>query len=533
MREKPMRRCIMLITFGCVLCTAAYGQEKRLEVTVQYIAGPNVYLNAGTGEGLAPGDTLRVMHRGKRAGAWRVISSSRTKAVVTFTGDPFPVTRGEKFVIVFTPHDGPPPETVSEPGAKTPVEEQRASILSRSRALERPPRKSRRQVRITGRLFMEMNTLRSSTRYQANSLVSRDRTFLTPTAGLRASISNLPGGFRINVNTRVSQRTSVNSTVGNLRSFRIYQASIERTFEAVRFKAGRFYDPFENFSGYWDGLLVRFGEDGFGGGFAAGFEPVRADEQFSSELPKATVFLDYQYRKGAVRYEAETSFHQVRPQNDYDTHTFFGWSQSFRWNRFRLSQNLQVDRHPTTGAWEISRLQLRASIPLTRHLLATGRYFLRRPYYLTRTGDPFGVRRDQGNVGLMVAFTGGTMGLNVSGNRVRGTSPNYTYSSYLNLTRTGLLGLGVSAAASYWSRDSASTLYVSGGISRMFGHLRSRLLFSRYQNDTGTSRLLSHTVTLSLNFPLYQRFFAGIQARTQFGKNLTSTSLYTSIWMRL
>ena len=530
-----MKRCVLILAFGCVLCTSAFGQEKRMEVTVQYIAGPNVYLDAGSGDGIAPGDTLRVMREGKASGLWRVISSSRKKTVVTFAGAPFPVTRGARFVIVFTPREEARPESGTRAGAAAPpVRDQRASILSRTRAPKAKRRRSaRRPVRVTGRLFMEMNTLRSTTRYRANTLVSRDRTFLTPTAGLRASISNLPGGFRINVNTRVSQRTSVNSTVGNLRSFRIYQAAIERAFEAVRFKAGRFYDPFEYFSGYWDGLLVRFGKEGFGAGFAAGFEPIRADEQFSSERPKATVFVDYQYRRGAVRYEAETSFHQVRPRNDYDTHTFFGWSQSFRWNRFRLSQNLQVDRHPATGSWEISRLQLRAAVPLTRHLLATGRYFLRRPYLLTRTGDPFGIRRDQGNVGLMVSFSGGTMGVNVSGNRIRGAAPNYTYSTYLNLTRTGLLGLGVSAAAGYWSRDAASTLYVSGGIGRTFGHLRSRLRFASYRSDTGTTRLASHTVTLSLNFPLYQRFFAGIQARTQFGKNLTSTSLYTSLWMRL
>lgn len=519
-----------------MLCTSAHGQEKQLEVTVQYIAGPNVYLDVGSGDGLAAGDTLRVMKAGSSTGSWRVISSSRTKTVVTFAGAPFPVTRGERFLIRFVPHERTAEVTESEP----PIDEtskpvvERASLLTDS-GKERKRRKSqsRRPVRVTGRLFMEMNTLRSSTKYQANTLVRNDRTFLTPTAGLRASVSNLPGGLRMNVNTRISQRTSFNSTVGDLRSIRIYQASIERAFEAFQIKAGRFYDPFENFNGYWDGLLVRLGGDGFGGGFAAGFEPDRADEQFSADLPKASVFLDYQYRKGDVRYEAETSVHQVRPRSDYDTHTFFGWSQSFRWNRLRLSQNLQLDRHPTTGAWEISRLQVRASIPLSRHLLATGRYFVRRPYLLTRVGDPFGIRRVQGHVGLMVNFSGGTAGVTVSGNRVQGTLPNYTYSTYFNLTQTGFLGLGVSAAASYWSRDAASTLYVSGGLNRMFGRVRSHLRLARYQSDTGGARLTSHTITLSLNFPVHRRFFAGIQARTQFGQNLTSTSLYTSLWMRL
>ncbi len=521
--------------FG-MLCTAAYGQEKRMEVTVQYIAGPNIYLDAGSGDGIAPGDTLRVIHESKPVGAWRVISSSRTKTVVTFAGTPFAVTRGERFLILFTPHEGTPPPATME----TPSEDVSETTAGRTSLLKKapPPRKprkrsSRRPVRVTGRLFMEMNTLRSSTKYQANTLVRNDRTFLTPTAGLRASVSNLPGGLRLNVNTRISQRTSFNSTVGDLRSIRIYQASIERAFEVFQIKAGRFYDPFENFNGYWDGLLVRLGGDGFGGGFAAGFEPDRADEQFSADLPKASVFLDYQYRKGEVRYEAETSVHQVRPRSDYDTHTFFGWSQSFRWSGLRLSQNLQLDRHPTTGAWEISRLQVRASIPLSRHLLATGRYFVRRPYLLTRVGDPFGIRRVQGHVGLMVNFAGGTAGMTVSGNRVQGTLPNYTYSAYFNLTQTGFLGLGVSAAASYWSRDAASTLYVSGGLNRMFGRVRSHLRLARYQSDTGGARLTSHTVTLSLNFPVHRRFFAGIQARTQFGQNLTSTSLYTSLWMRL
>ncbi len=525
------RKYLALSILSLMPVFAVFGQEANISVQAVYLAGGNIYLDQGSDAGIQTGDTLRVELKANRTGLWLVNSSSSSRAVVSFLGEPFPVTRGARYAVRFIPRETTTTPMVSP--ADQPTAEMRTSILSRRKDTytQRPAKSS--PIRISGRVSFDMNALRSKT--GASNLGIRDntRTFSTPSAGVRARISNLPGKLEVQTNIRVSRRINSGNLIQPATLVRVYQASVSRSFQSIRVEAGRFYNPYERFSGYWDGLKVHFGSRGLGGGIIAGFEPSRSDAQFSSEMPKATFFLNYGLRTRAVRYTATASFNQLSPTGDYRDHTFMGWTQSLRVSGFRLSQDVQMDRHPLRHSWILSRMQVRASAPIVNHLQLLGRFSLQQPYSVTNLSRTFGTRRDQANLGLSYFGRGKTAGLNVTSNSYPGSPTSYTYSTYFNIPSTRFFGLGVSGNASYWHRTSFTTWFVSGGLQKTIGKARASLQYSQYQSDTGVLRLVTHSVMASLNLPLSRRIYSSIQMRTQIGKYLTSTSLFTSLSMRL
>jgi len=525
-------RTLLVLATGLLLVQGAKGQERSLDVVIEHIAGPNLYLGAGTGEGITTGDTLLVMKQGVPVGDWRVISSTRSRAVVTFATKAFPVTRGDTFTLMIVRSAATVASAVDSivmPGVDRP------SLMAPP--VERPiqRRQTRRPIQVTGRIFVEANTLRSTTRSTVVSNGATSRVFSTPAAGIRASVTHLPGDLRANISVRASQRFSTGSLIQQDRVVRVYQASLEKKFERIpaQVEAGRFYSPFEDYSGYWDGLLVRYG-DRLGGGMAVGFQPNRADEGFTADYPKASFFLDFRHKREGFAYEADLSFHQVQPQARYSNHTFFGWSQQVRWNRLRLSQDFQLDRNTVTNTWVVSRMQLRTTVPLTNRLYLTSRYTLRQPYLLYSLGEPISYRRDQGMLGLGYNTGTSMLGVNMTVSQYAGDEPNYTTAFNYSFPRTGFWGLGFNGSVSYWTRGEQSTaLYASSGLNRTFGPVQSRLRYTYYHSDLGGRVLATHAVHLTLNVPLLNRLNAALQVRSQWGDNLSSTSLYSSLWMRL
>ena len=101
--------------------------------------------------------------------------------------------------------------------------------------------------------------------------------------------------MRLNTSMRLSHRTSPDEVIQPVTSLRFYQFDLEKRFEAapLQLHLGRFHNPFDDFSGYWDGMMVHLGDEGLGAGVAVGFEPNLWNETFSSDLPKVSGFLDY------------------------------------------------------------------------------------------------------------------------------------------------------------------------------------------------------------------------------------------------
>jgi hypothetical protein len=515
--------CLSLLPFG-----TADAQDQRLATVVVYIAGADIYLDAGSDQGLSPGDTLRVYSEpdGRLLGTFMVISSTRERAVVTFAGRPFPVTRGAYL-------------QVATSGAAQPQRDDAAAASAIADPRRTGPGPVHRSPRLSGRLSFDLGMLESTTTV-GDGLDPVERRFATPSLRLRATVNDLPAGMSFNTNLRAAARMSSTDVVQPPRSLRVYQASLGKSFEGVplQFQLGRFYNPYETFSGYWDGLLVHVGRSGLGGGFAVGFQPERGNEKFTTDVAKYGAFLDYRYASSRFSYWADLSFNEQRPRSGSTNHRFAGLSQRLRWGRVGLSQRIRFDSRDDRPGWELTQLELRTALPLGRRLSAHIGYSFYRPLYLLSTfelePDTIGLqayRRERGSFGLAYDMWGGTIGADITANRLDGGSISYTYGTHFSVPRSAMLGLGYFGWASYWKRDATTTLYITPGITRTFGSLETRASYSYYSYANASAKVITHTLDLSLSLPLTRRWYVLLQGRVQRGKTLNSNSLYSGFWL--
>jgi hypothetical protein len=505
---------LLLSTIG-----SARAQDTRIEAVIEQIAGVNLYLTVGAARGLATNDTLFVYaaETDEYLGAFLVISTTQERSAVVYAGSPFAVTRGKPLLLRFSASHVAPVER------DAPDREIIAGAAP-------PPKVRGPTPSLSGRFAIEASAFESKTRWEANQTENDTRRFATPSAALRAVIADLPGGFNLSANLRASYRYSSDGLVQPQRSVRVYQASVGKAFgNTMQLEVGRFNNPYEYYSGYWDGLMVHFGRNGFGGGVAAGYEPVLGNEGVSTEFPKYTAFLNYRHRTRSVGYHTDLSFHQVRPQNGLLTHTFAGWSQRLRVRRVQLSNDIQIDRNPDTDSWTITRLQVRTSLPLGPVDLHA-RVSMLQPYSMWSTQNVIAFRRDQASMGVSYWTTGGFLSFDVAANRFNEGSISYTYSTAFGITKTSLFGLGWNNSASYGTRDETTTLYLSSGLNRSFGRTQTRASYQLYRTASMFSTFLTHTADLSLSLPLARRVYTSIEARRQWGQNLLTSNIYMGFW---
>ena len=88
-----------------------------------------------------------------------------------------------------------------------------------------------------------------------------------------------------------------------------------------------------------------------------------------------------------------------------------------------------------------------------------------------------------------------------------------------------------STAARYGDVGTVRSLYLSPGLTRGFGSVHTRASYQLYRTETLAAQVLKHAGDLSMSFPLVGRMFGSVRGRHQWGAHLTSTALYTSLWM--
>ena len=212
---------------------SARGQEALVPARIVEIAGANLYLDAGTDAGVRAGDTLvaRRAAGDTPLGTLVVIAATGTRAVVTFAGRPFAVTRGDALLLA-VPSAGVPAAPAEAP---TPLARAQRVPIGR--------------VRISGSAGLDVLSARTTTFGLGADPVRVVRDFTVPSLRLQTSVRNLPGGGRLNLSLRASQQSGPATLFDRSTIVRVYHANFDQQWAVARVLLGRFLAPFEPFSG--------------------------------------------------------------------------------------------------------------------------------------------------------------------------------------------------------------------------------------------------------------------------------------------
>ncbi|HMB92090.1 MAG TPA: hypothetical protein VKP65_14655 [Rhodothermales bacterium] len=534
---------ILLLGLLMGLAADVQAQDALVPARVTYLAGQNLYLDAGRDVGVMPDDTLSVYRDGALIGRLVVVSSISDRSVVTFSGEPFPVTLGTTLQLR-TPGTPVPPELEAEPIPELePVEEQPAVVEEEPVSPHEEPKPTRssraEKTRVAGRVMLSMNALQSSTQWQTNGGGSSQRTFVTPSLNLHLTISDLPQDLRVRTRLRGDYRYSSGRPIDPAFSFRAYELVVEKAFTGFDVQAGRFSNRYATGDGYWDGVLIHVGDRKTGIGTALGFMPDRSNEGFSAEMPRYGGFAHIEVGdRSSVTYEVEAAYNEIRPTNDLLNHRFASLSHRVRWQGLSLRNDVQVDRNPISSEWVASRITVRGAWVPATGITLHGRYRVRQPYSIYRTQSILSFRRDQIGAGTSLRLgpvvLGGDAAVNfVEDNRSGRERDGQTVSGYLQVPRTGVLDLGFSSNSSYWSDDDGSSFFLTTGLTRSFGDARLRVQYQFYRTATANlpDPLVSNTVALHATLPLGGGLYTSSQVRLQRSSTLSSASLYTSLWL--
>jgi hypothetical protein len=506
-------------------------EETRVLAIVDYVAGTDFYLAVGTEQGVRESDTLPVYdgqgEERRLLGTFYIVSATGRRSVANVLGEPFEVERGA-LVYLGVPPDRVP--SAQEAGA--------AAEVDPALGPARGPEGDRAQAppalppRFHGRVSLDYDAYRTTTRWGEGPDAEDTRSFNTPTFRLQTRGRNLPGGLALGVGMRISHRMSSDDVVQPVTSTRIYQIDLEKRFDVVPLEMhlGRFNSRFEEFSGFWDGLLLRLGPEAFGGGVAVGFEPRWSNEGFGTDRPKVLGFVDFRAGGDGLSYSGAFSFLGIRPRNELPDRTSLGLTQRLRFGRVWIHQRLEVDRDPAGTQWEVSRVQLDGSMRLVAGLEAYAGWRRWRYLPLWSPGAELGPVENRGHAGLSYWGRSGGGSVDLSLDRPQEGDGGRTVSGSFYLVRTPVPGIGFGSSASYWTRADDSSFLVSPEIRASVGPftLRGGHRFYRIQIRGGKST--TQFSDLSLTVPVGGGVFIRVRGSTQWGGDLSSDRLYASIW---
>jgi hypothetical protein len=534
------RAWMLLVTALAVVGPAPAGAQKApsLTVRVRQVAGGSLYLDVGTRNGLATGDTLTVARDSSNAPMGRLVvtASTEVRAVLAEAGEPFPVAAGDHLVLFLlrAPVEVPAEESVQPATPRAPSAGAGKGDRAAVDAEAAPPPVPRAVPAPHGRVGLDMSAVRSVTQVGGEEPLDVDRTFATPALRFDVTAPEAVGGFTLRTSARFAYRYSSTDALQPAASARIYAASLERDFTAVplRVTLGRFYSPAESYSGFWDGALVRVGGNALGVGVLVGFEPDRYDEHPSLQSPKGSAFLEWRTRGTGWRWTGDLSAHTVRPVDSVPAHTFMGASQRITLGPIRLSHDLQLDRDPAGGPWRVSRLRAGASLDVTAAVELRAGVARREAYLPGRLDGPFfSSRSDRVDAGVGVRTDGGYASADVDISR--DASGNETWGTTAFFAAYGLPGLGFAGLAGSvgrWSGPYGSTLSASPGLTLELEPVSLRFEYRFARSDYLARRVDTHGVDASLDAPFGPAMRISARARVQWGGLLRNQGLDLTLY---
>lgn len=472
-----------------------------LEVVVTRVAGSTVYINAGANQGLGKGQNIEAERQvGRGRGSLEVLSTTSSSAVLGFAGRPFSLTRGDALRIRL-PQTRGPDRAIAEDAATTqttagtpPIDaDETAERLGGVWAL--PPN-------VSGRLSMELDGRASRTSWDPFS-PNGTRTFLTPVSRLQFTAHDVAGGLSVRGRMRAAYRYGSDGLIDPAASVRVYELDAEKRFDALplRVQLGRFFSPYEAFSGYWDGLLMRVGGDGFGVGGVVGVEPDRWNQAFSTQRPKATGFVDLRRGGAGGGLEADFAVTQVRPEDGRPDQLYVGSSGRLWVGGVGLAHTIQIDR-AESGEWIISDLLVQSSIALSRSFEVHGKWSRREPNYFWLE-DPFSYRRDDYSAGTTVRWRGGSLLADVGAHQADGDSTwTRSASTALRVNSVSRARLGMRLAVGVWDAPIGRIGTASLALDRVVGTAWFSGGYRLYRSEGGWQDLTTHQVDATASWTL-------------------------------
>ncbi|MFK7844436.1 MAG: hypothetical protein AB8G77_03975 [Rhodothermales bacterium] len=509
-----------------------HAQETTLNATVTHIAGANVYLNIGSRDDVAQGDTLVVQKNGEIAGQLHVLNVSSTQAVVEFIGQSFAITRANRLTVVLkkSAADLPAEVVYTEP-----VASEEPPVISKKPA--RPsPAKRRNQIKIRGRILLNFSMLDSETKPQVAGLTSTHRTFVTPAANLNTTISNLPAGVRLRLNIRTDYRYSAQSSLTRQNTFRTYQLSLEKDMPIGQLQLGRFYNRLTPAGGYWDGVSFLYGSRKTGAGASIGFMPDRSNEGFTTAFPRFSGFAQFETPRKANQphYRVSGSYHEVQPNSLYLDHKFFGLEQTVNWGPVSINQDLQLDKDPMTSNWVASLFRANTRVKINEWLTIRSRYTLRQPYRMYSTASPISVRRDQIQGGLNFQIFEARIGVSYTTRYTRREYESRTYTAYFTTPLLTPAQVSFFGSVNQWKSDFGTALYLNGGASKPIGTALIRVDYGFYRstNSNQIDPIDLSRYSISTTLPFSKKLYWNMRTSLQQSQYLRSITFNTSLQYR-
>ena len=528
---------IIFIALFLLLPGSLFGQEADLiPATVTQLAGQNVYLNIGSEQGVARGDTLRFIE-GASERRLVVNTVSRKQCVTQFADSPFAVTRGQRLHVRVLKGEQALDIVRDEPVA--PNTQESADVVSVMDATDelrdRRTRRRRNKPQINGRVLLNLAALSSETRIRSGAVAPVSRLFLTPSININSTVSNLPSDMRIQLHIRTDYRYQSRNAISPNNSFRAYQLRLEKTLPFGQIQAGRFYNRLTQRGGYWDGLSFLFGSRKKGIGGSVGFMPDRSNEGFTTQFPRYSLFAHFETpRSSDVTYKGSLTWNEIHPSSEFLSHRYAGLEQRLSWDFLSLNQDLQLDQDPISKSWVVSHLQLSSRINLGNRVQLSGRYTQRQPYRLYNLGRPFLTRRDQYAGGVRARFDLFSVGASYARRYLNEEYEGRTITAFFNTLPLTPLQVVFSGSGNHWESDAGSAIFANAGVARQFGSLYTRLDYGFYRSYSPnvTDPLDLHRISVSTSVPMGKSFYWNVRGSMQQSQFQNSFSINTSLQIR-
>lgn len=278
-------------------------EARHVRGRVVLIAGADLHVELSEPAPLHAGDTLVVRRDATTRGALVVVAADSLRALTSFAGTPFALTRGERFEAELRPGAGP--VRVAAAPARTDSAAARGVAAYADTARTTPPPTptppATRGARVSGYLTSETRWVQQSTDGTSSS-------YGMPTATLSLRMSDLPARAQVEVFARAEHYTGSppGFAADRTTQLQVYAARVTSQFGLLRVALGRLTPTHDPFAGTWDGLALRVGNR-VSLAAEAGWQPERSTGTPSFTFPRAALSLEARADAGRMRYRGSVS----------------------------------------------------------------------------------------------------------------------------------------------------------------------------------------------------------------------------------